>query len=135
MSTQIELVASHAKAQLTAANDQKTEVLNKAVDSLTGDVAARDAQHAQTMEANAKAILELEDTMQSRYEEYEKSTSEIIANLTENGEEGIDSVKEVMDALIAADAALDASMIQWGVDAAARKAAMVAQIGDTVTLP
>jgi len=134
MSTQIELVASHAKAQLTAANDRKTEVLGKAVDSLTADVAGRDAQHAQTMEANAKAIAELENQMQVRYDDYAATTSKIISELNEN-EEGIDSVKEVMDALIAADAALDASMIQWGVDAAARKAAMVAQIGDTVTLP
>jgi len=73
--------------------------------------------------------------MQTRYNDYAATTSKIISELNENGEEGIDSVKEVMDALIAADAALDASMIQWGVDAAARKAAMVAQIGDTVTLP
>jgi hypothetical protein len=132
MSTKIQAVAEHAKAQLAVANDTKTEVLNKAVDSLKKDVAQRDKDHDSTMAANTVLITELEAGMQQRYNEYSAMTTKMIAELTENDEEGIDSVSEVVAALIKADEALDNSMLAWGVAAEARKAAMIAQIGDTV---
>ena len=132
MSTQIQQVAEHAKKELEAGNNRKTEALNKAVAELKADVAFRDDEQAGLMESNAKAIAELEDAMQERYDEYSSTTTKMIAELTSNEQEGIDSVSEVVAALIAADTALDTSMLQWGVDAEARKAAMIAQIGNTV---
>lgn len=132
MSTQIQQVAEHAKKELEAGNNRKTEALNKAVAELKADVAFRDNEQDEVMTTNAKAIAELEDTMQSRYDEYSSTTAKMIAELTSNEQEGIDSVSEVVAALIAADALLDTSMLQWGVDAEARKATMIAQIGNTV---
>ena len=132
MSTKIQLVAEHAKNHLSKANDAKVDSLNDAVAKLKADVAFRDDEQAGLMESNAKAIAELEDAMQERYDEYSSTTTKMIAELTSNEQEGIDSVSEVVAALIAADTALDTSMLQWGVDAEARKAAMIAQIGNTV---
>ncbi len=132
MSTKIQQVAEHAKDQLSKANDAKVDSLNDAVAKLKFDVANRDEEQSEAMEINAKEIAGLEANMQARYDEYSAKTTKMIAELTSNEQEGIDSVSEVVAALIAADAALDYSMLQWGVDAEARKAAMIAQIGDTV---
>jgi len=132
MSSQIKLVAEHAKAELTAANNAKTDSLENAVTQLKANVAARDVAQGDLMAANAKAIAELESAMADETSAYEEGADEIITALTENVDAGIDSVKEVIDTLIAADATLDNSMLKWGNDAAVRKSEMIARIGDTV---
>jgi len=132
MSSQIKLVAEHAKLQLTAANNAKVNGLENAVTQLKADVAVRDTEQSDLMAANAKAIAELESAMADETSAYEEGADEIITALTENVDAGIDSVKEVIDTLIAADATLDNSMLKWGNDAAERKSEMIARIGDTV---
>jgi len=132
MSSQIKLVAEHAKAELTAANNAKTDSLENAVTQLKANVAARDVAQGDLMAANAKAIAELEANMADETEAYERGAHEIITALTENIDAGVDSVKEVIDTLIAADTALDTSMLKWGQEAANRKSEMIARIGDTV---
>jgi len=132
MSSQIKLVAEHAKLQLTAANNAKVNGLENAVTQLKADVAVRDTEQSDLMAANAKAIAELESAMADETSAYEEGADEIITALTENVDAGIDSVKEVIDTLIAADATLDNSMLKWGNDAAVRKSEMIARIGDTV---
>ena len=113
MSSQIKLVAEHAKAELTAANNAKTDSLENAVTQLKANVAARDVAQGDLMAANAKAIAELEANMADETEAYERGAHEIITALTENIDAGVDSVKEVIDTLIAADTALDTSMLKW----------------------
>jgi len=132
MSSQIKLVAEHAKAQLLEANNEKADTLDSAVAALKADTVDRDEEQSQIMEANAKAIEELETQMGVEIENYSNHTEGIISSLTENEDGGLDSVKEVIDTLIKADQELDDSMLEWKEKADERKAEMITEIGDVI---
>ena len=131
MST-IKEIAEHAKLELVKANEDKKTTLEAHVSQFKDDVKGRDQGHQSTLDSNAKEVSEMESSMDAVRDEYVGFATSVISDLLENDEVKLDSIKEAVDTLAAADGELDDSMLKWGEDAAVRKAEMVSEIGDTV---